>query len=881
MRKNLLHRSFASCKCQSINVLRARVKPNTKEIIFSMVTFFMLTSSSLVKGQLLPQEFVNIHNYNNAFAVANEFDQLKRFPMPRFAKGYQTYFPPNSIWGSIEGNFRNQYTLASDKANDTKAAAFTLELAKNWNYYLHFELDGAYRDWQQNAYGVTDYTAAQIVNANSNPGLKRSINMSWGKLGYEKESGLDLEAFYKSNPLWDPVTTDLFCPTAKNGIHAIYSPFCNNEVFEIDGMVAKAYMNNILRQLHDPNNINQRYPLIDHIVENTEADVFVKMNHDVSGILSNGEFEDITKYPVVDMYTGGDNIYGTSFVYSNFENLYGPHWADVSNTGSYFNGKPGSLLNMMNRKQSQAAYNRIQSYLKPVLTWDQDLVNHQLPTSYSGNVSNSVVCGDYRYASRLDPPSLRRNPLAGATVATYNNIGENSYYPHWDIFKHVMTPINGKYHSTSGFYPRNGMLLASAPQECWQRIAYQKEVEELEGDAYFSPFVCPGLTSVEMMNIRPAPYLALLKALSVAGADFFYTYYGVDDRFWQDKPDSCSLEIKPRIADHASQFVLPVYAQAVMSLIPNFYFNSTLCPGDYAYGPDINGHVHHNQYLKHHLGIDESQQKTYRFTNKITYDIIDPLIVARRSNNDYLIFTSLISTDDIGYYNTPLKGSKRGKNCVAMVREPLTPVNVELPVEFDLPYFAIDANLENAEDGAGAGSIILNARGQGSVYMLKEAGGAVTQYERPYVLIQMDAWHEWKHPYHWSEEIVLEPEHDPSIIDTHLPLGVFTERPAGAAPNDYSTFTTYVNGSKTYDFDLPLKDNISYTNIAVVTRGTGQVTYTLTDANGMIIFTGTLAVNSNSWQSTALPFQIAGPMSTTYTLSISSTADFDKLILNK
>ena len=210
---------------------------------------------------------------------------------------------------------------------------------------------------------------------------------------------------------------------------------------------------------------------------------------------------------------------------------------------------------------------------------------------------------------------------------------------------------------------------------------------------------------------------------------------------------------------------------------------------------------------------------------------------------------------------------------------PNTPVDVELPVEFDLPYFAIGASLENT-DGAGAG-IILNARGQGSVYMLKEAGGAVTQYGRPYVLIQMDAWHEWKHPYHWSEDIVLEPEHDPSIIDTHLPLGVFTERPAGAAPNDYSRFTTYVNGSKTYDFDLPLKDHISYTNIAVVTRGTGQVTYTLTDANGMIIFTGTLAVNSNSWQSTVLPHQITGPMSTTYTLSISSTADFDKLILNK
>ena len=210
---------------------------------------------------------------------------------------------------------------------------------------------------------------------------------------------------------------------------------------------------------------------------------------------------------------------------------------------------------------------------------------------------------------------------------------------------------------------------------------------------------------------------------------------------------------------------------------------------------------------------------------------------------------------------------------------PNTPVDVELPVEFDLPYFPIGASLENT-DGAGAG-IILNARGQGSVYMLKEAGGGFSKYGRPYVLIQMDAWHEWKHPYHWSEDIVLEPEHDPSIIDTHLPVGVFTERPAGAAPNDYSTFTTYVNGSKTYNFDLlPLKENLLYTNIAVVTRGTGQVTYTLTDEN-RVIFTGTLAVNSNSWQSTALAFQIAGPITTTYTLSISSTADFDKLILNK
>ena len=998
MRKNLLHRSFTSCKCQSINVLRASVMPNAKKIIFTMLGFFMLTSSSLVKGQFLPQEFVNTQQYNDAFAVANEFDQLKRFPLPRFAPGYETVFPRNAIWGDLIPAFKNEYVIANDPyyyiANE-KTADFVFELAKNWNYYLPFNIDGAYKTWSDPTLfnsKVDPYTHYLIQRALTRPDLPRSIALSWGTAGWDRTAnyGLKLvdyappvvqipnaqvphaEPNYSTPTVYeDPacasrevnnngnclvnatpeqsnyarikynhhakeyycttcpqyialpqdstgaskqnlmpcqyyyanycqysngafISTDVehFCGTYNDKVQFVYNPLGqsgSNEVFEIDGMVTKAYMNNIMHQLDN----HQKFPIIDLVIENTEADVFFKMNHNHNSLIDpkNGR-PNYKNFPVVDVYTGGSMGSPTSYVSQCFENKYGQYWNDPSNPKSVFftiSPEPYKLfVDALNKEQSNGALLRIESYLKPIKNWDLS----PLPNTFAAG-STANVKGYVRYYKANDPLNYSRNPLGGSYFTTYNNTGDNTYFPHWSIFKQVMTPIYGRLHPTPGFYPRNGKLLSQAPLEGWQRIAKQKALEEVEGAAYFSPFVSPGNSSVEMQNIRCAPYLGLLKGLAVAGADFFYAYYGNSGNRYNGEGAQCETPLPIRIADHAAQFAIPVYAQACVSLVPDFYFKSSLLNGDYLYA-----NPYTNDYLKFYKGV--STQPTFRFTASSSISLIDPLVTIRRLNNDFLIGTAALPVD---YYSSTNQGgysrqdynhdpaakfdcvnsemsALQGSECLLV---PVETAEMEPTIEFTMPAIDVNALPLSTTALVNLGTIKLNSRRQGSVYMMKliEEQPDIDDYPlQRWVLIQLDAWHEWKHPYHWNNTVIeLEPEHDSRIIDTPNPLiGVYTERPASASFNDYTQFVTYVNTNIDFNFILPINNHTGNNTIAVVTRGNGTVNYTVTE-NGITIATGTLHISNsnNNWQQQVLPFKFASAMGNSYELNLTCNMDLDKV----
>lgn len=79
-----------------------------------------------------------------------------------------------------------------------------------------------------------------------------------------------------------------------------------------------------------------------------------------------------------------------------------------------------------------------------------------------------------------------------------------------------------------------------------------------------------------------------------------------------------------------------------------------------------------------------------------------------------------------------------------------------------------------------------HVRRQGSVYKYD-----LRDPQNP-VFYQLDKWHETGHPYHWKPSFFFDAEVNESTID----LVIKTELPEGAAPTDFSNFTSYLSSEK-------------------------------------------------------------------------------------
>ncbi|HEY6159730.1 MAG TPA: hypothetical protein VI112_00865, partial [Bacteroidia bacterium] len=125
----------------------------------------------------------------------------------------------------------------------------------------------------------------------------------------------------------------------------------------------------------------------------------------------------------------------------------------------------------------------------------------------------------------------------------------------WSIMKKCTTPIHGNYYSTPDFYPRwpENWKEWKGPWHGWKWIAEGRKKEVADGDELFSPFVCAGWAYNPGEDIRPGQWLALLKSLAVAGAEFYYVGY-----FNLSKPFSDP-------GQYAWQAAMASYAQAVTS----------------------------------------------------------------------------------------------------------------------------------------------------------------------------------------------------------------------------------------------------------------------------------------------------------------------------
>ncbi|HMT28072.1 MAG TPA: hypothetical protein PKD91_02210 [Bacteroidia bacterium] len=136
----------------------------------------------------------------------------------------------------------------------------------------------------------------------------------------------------------------------------------------------------------------------------------------------------------------------------------------------------------------------------------------------------------------------------------------------------INSQINNQYYSTASVYtrwPGNWRNWMSA-WHGWQWIVESRVNELALNDKLYSPFVSAGWDANEEVNIRPAPWLGLLKSLNMSGAEFFYSCFFSIGAPW---PDS---------KNWVWQAAIPSYAQGVTSRYEDFLRNGVLLEGDVA-----------------------------------------------------------------------------------------------------------------------------------------------------------------------------------------------------------------------------------------------------------------------------------------------------------
>lgn len=169
-----------------------------------------------------------------------------------------------------------------------------------------------------------------------------------------------------------------------------------------------------------------------------------------------------------------------------------------------------------------------------------------------------------RFANTTELPGLLQTEFSFYQVAAFLP----EYYGEYTEMRHINGTLRGQHYSTPDFYPgdaQHSIFDRYAAYHGIDCIAEGRKDEIACGDPYFSPFVCAGWFA-DSLNIRPAPWLASLKAMAMLGAEFYYP------AFFNTKNPAVVQPIDPR--SYIYQVAMPVYAQAVTSRFASVFFHS-------------------------------------------------------------------------------------------------------------------------------------------------------------------------------------------------------------------------------------------------------------------------------------------------------------------
>jgi len=164
-------------------------------------------------------------------------------------------------------------------------------------------------------------------------------------------------------------------------------------------------------------------------------------------------------------------------------------------------------------------------------------------------------------------PSIIKPQLASTLFTSYAIDGQNEYRINYQFAREQMSQIDSRYYPTPDFYPRwpDNWISWYTAWHGWEWIVACRKNELALQDTFYSPYVAHGWDVPETGNISPPQWLALMKALVVSGAEWFY-------------PSTFSGATLPG-NQYCWAIVYPSYAQALIGKI-NWYRQSYLLTGD-------------------------------------------------------------------------------------------------------------------------------------------------------------------------------------------------------------------------------------------------------------------------------------------------------------
>ncbi|MFN0201611.1 MAG: hypothetical protein ACKVTZ_08830 [Bacteroidia bacterium] len=215
----------------------------------------------------------------------------------------------------------------------------------------------------------------------------------------------------------------------------------------------------------------------------------------------------------------------------------------------------------------------------------------------------------YKYEMMKDPR------LKNTKFTVYQIEGEHKQWRFsYDYRKKINDKMRGYYYSTMDIYPvyHSKWYEGSGAWHGWAWVGDCRRVEIEKGDKLFSPFVAAGWKSDETRNLRPGRWLGMLKAMSLAGAEFFYT------GFFNEKAPF------PLPKNYAWQLSTPVYAQAISSYYQDVLFKGEILEGDVTSMLTKNLMYHFWTGNPQHLVVVRKYQNKYVITGSIQPYSITP-----------------------------------------------------------------------------------------------------------------------------------------------------------------------------------------------------------------------------------------------------------------
>jgi hypothetical protein len=288
------------------------------------------------------------------------------------------------------------------------------------------------------------------------------------------------------------------------------------------------------------------------------------------------------------------------------------------------------------------------------------------------------------------------------------------------------------YHSTADYYPNtpNRWRISAGNAHGINWFLDGRRNEIAAGDRMFTPFVNAHFRFKEEQGLRPGQYLGVLKLLGIMGVEHYYAGFFSTGQNIVGIPGLSFQDPK----NWVWQVTTPSYAQAVSSR-----YEDVLRRGDLIDRP-----------------LDQpSDRPRYDFSTRILdsngNEISDDpnlMTLVRKLGSKYVIATSV----------------QRQSNYLGHSEN-------QRMVSIDL------------KDGTFQKKLKFESRLQGSVYVYD-----VTNPNAP-LFYQLDKWHEYKHPAHWSRSINLEAE----LFDVNQYPLVTLKTESANGDGDYRSGTTYLS----------------------------------------------------------------------------------------